>query len=42
VLMRALEGAESLFLVVPPSFTTNDDMEYYLQFTRPACRAIQS
>jgi uncharacterized protein YbjT (DUF2867 family) len=42
VLMRALEGAESLFLVVPPSFTTTDDMEYYLHFTRPACRAIKS
>ncbi|MDX6456637.1 MAG: hypothetical protein QOE55_334 [Acidobacteriaceae bacterium] len=42
VLMCALKGAESLFLVVPPSFTTNDAMEYYLQFTRPVCRAIQS
>src|SRR5579862_9831517 len=42
VLMRALEGAESLFLVVPPSLTTNDVSEYYLRFTRPACRAITS
>jgi len=42
VLMCALKGAESLFLVVPPSFTTNDAMDYYLQFTRPVCRAIQS
>jgi uncharacterized protein YbjT (DUF2867 family) len=42
VLSRAFEGAESLFWVVPPSFTTNDDTEYYFQFTRPACRAIQS
>ncbi len=42
VLMRALEGAESLFLVVPPSFTTNDVGEYYLRFTRPVCRAIES
>ncbi len=42
VLMRALEGAESLFLVVPPSFTPKDDVEYYLQFTRPACRALRS
>jgi uncharacterized protein YbjT (DUF2867 family) len=42
VLMRALEGAESLFLVVPPSFTTSDDQEYYLQFTRPVCRSIKS
>src|SRR5579862_3646281 len=42
ILMRALEGAESLFLVVPPSLTTNDVREYYLRFTRPACRAITS
>jgi len=42
VLMRALDGAESLFLVVPPSFTTDDDREYYLQFARPVCRAIKS
>ena len=42
VLMRALEGAESLFWVVPPSFTTGDDTEYQLQFTRPACRAVKS
>jgi uncharacterized protein YbjT (DUF2867 family) len=41
VLMRALEGAESLFLVVPPSFTTNNAREYYLQFARPAARAIE-
>ena len=41
VLVRALEGAESLFLVVPPSFTTNDTREYYLQFTRPVCRAME-
>jgi uncharacterized protein YbjT (DUF2867 family) len=41
VLMRALEGAESLFLLVPPSFTTNDVTDYYLRFTRPVCRAIE-
>ena len=41
VLMGALEGAESLFLVVPPSFTVHDVTEYYLQFTRPVCRAIE-
>jgi uncharacterized protein YbjT (DUF2867 family) len=41
VLSRALEGAESLFWVVPPSFATNNVKEYYLQFTRPACRAIR-
>ena len=42
VLMRALDGAESLFLLVPPSFTTNDDMAYHLQFAVPTCRAIRS
>ena len=42
VLTRAFEGAESVFLVVPPSFADNGDTEYYLRFTRPACRAIQS
>lgn len=41
VLSRAFEGAEGLFWVVPPSFTTNDGKEYYLQFTRPACQAIK-
>ncbi len=41
VLSRALEGAEALFLIVPPSFKTTDSREHYLQFTRPACRAIQ-
>jgi uncharacterized protein YbjT (DUF2867 family) len=41
VLLRALEGAESLFWVVPPSFTTNNAKEYYLHFTRPACRSIE-
>jgi len=42
VLMRALEGAESLFLVVPPSFTAKDATAYYLQFTRPVCRAVEA
>ena len=42
VLSRALEGAESLFWVVPPSFTASNATEYYLQFTRPACRAIKN
>jgi uncharacterized protein YbjT (DUF2867 family) len=42
VLSRAFEGAEGLFWVVPPSFTTNDVKEYYLQFTRPACHVIKS
>lgn len=42
VLQRALDGAESLFLVVPPSFATTDITEYYLRFARPACRAVQA
>jgi len=40
VWMRALEGAESVFLVVPPDFATNDINEHYLRFTRPACKAM--
>ncbi len=39
---RALEGAEALFLVVPPSFKANNDTEYYLRFTLPVCRAIMT
>ena len=42
VMQQALEGAESVFLVVPPSFTDNNDAEYYLRFTRPALTAIKS
>ena len=42
VVSRAFEGAESVFWVVPPSFTTNDVTEYYLRFTRPACSAMKS
>ena len=40
VLLRAFDGAESLFLVVPPSFTTDDEVAYYMRFTRPVCEAI--
>lgn len=42
VLSRAFAGAENLFWVVPPSSRTNNVREYYLAFTRPACRAIKS
>jgi uncharacterized protein YbjT (DUF2867 family) len=42
VLMRALDGAESVFLVVPPDFATNNINEHYLRFTRPACKAMTS
>ncbi len=41
VLFEAFEGADSLFWVVPPSFQANNDDEYYLKFTQPACRAIK-
>ncbi len=39
-LLGALENVESLFLVVPPSFTTKNVREYYLQFASPAARAV--
>ena len=42
VLLRALEGADSVFWLVPPSFQDKGDTEYYLRFTRPLCRALQS
>ncbi len=42
VMEQALEGAESVFLVVPPSFADNNDEAYYLRFTRPALKAIKS
>ncbi len=42
VVMQALEGAESLFLVVPPSFTAGNIRECYLRFARPVCRAVKS
>jgi uncharacterized protein YbjT (DUF2867 family) len=41
VLYEALDGAESFFLIVPPSFASTDYTEYCLQFTRPALRAMQ-
>ena len=42
VLLRALEGAESLFWLVPPDFSANEATDYYLRFARPAARAIKS
>ncbi len=42
VLEQALKGAESVFLVVPPSLADNNDEVYYLRFTRPALKAIKS
>jgi uncharacterized protein YbjT (DUF2867 family) len=41
VLMQALEGAESLFLVIPPSFKTTDCFEYTMSFTLPAIKAAK-
>ena len=41
VMEKAFAGAESAFLVVPPSFTDNNDTEYYLRFTLPALNAIR-
>ncbi len=42
VMEKAFRGAESVFLVVPPSFTDTNDAAYYLRFTRPALKAIKS
>lgn len=42
VMQRALDGAESLFHVVPPSFTTNDSDAYYLSMTQPAIDAAKA
>ena len=42
VLSQALEGAESLFWLVPPSYQDKGNVDYYLRFTRPLCRAVQS
>ncbi len=37
----AFEGAESAFLLVPPSPKDNNDADYYLRFTRPALAALK-
>lgn len=42
VLEQAFMGAESVFLLVPPSLTDNNDAAYHLRFTRPALKAIKS
>lgn len=42
VLLRALEGAESLFWLVPPDFSAKEATDYYLRFARPAAHAIQA
>ncbi len=40
VLDQALDGAEGLFWLVPPSMRAASAEEYYLSFTRPAVEAI--
>ena len=42
VMLAALEGAESLFLLAPPSFTTTDPLEQYMSFTRAAAKAMKA
>ncbi len=42
VMEQALKDVESVFLLVPPSFTDNNDAAYYLRFTRPALKASKS
>jgi uncharacterized protein YbjT (DUF2867 family) len=42
VLTGALEGAESLFLLVPPLFTVTDNNEYYLKFARATSAAVKA
>lgn len=41
VLDQALDGAEGLFWLIPPSTRASSAKEYYLSFTRPAVGAIR-
>jgi uncharacterized protein YbjT (DUF2867 family) len=41
VLDQALDGADGLFWLVPPSMRASSGEEYYLSFTRPAVEAIR-
>jgi uncharacterized protein YbjT (DUF2867 family) len=41
VLDQALDGAQGLFWLVPPSMRATSAEEYYLSFTRPAVEAIR-
>ena len=41
VLNKAFEGAEAVFLLLPPPFTADDIEEYGLSFARPAAEAIK-
>ena len=40
VLDQALDGAQGLFWLIPPSMRVSSAEEYYLSFTRPAAAAI--
>lgn len=40
VVDQALDGADSLFWLVPPNFAVGNATEYYLDFSRPVCAAI--
>ncbi|GIO64289.1 NmrA family NAD(P)-binding protein [Paenibacillus cineris] len=42
VVSKAFAGAESVLWLVPPNPQSGNSTEYYLNFTRPACQAIQS
>ncbi|MDH6213758.1 NAD(P)H-binding protein [Streptomyces pseudovenezuelae] len=42
VAMKAFEGADRVFWVVPPDHSTTDVEAYYLDSTRPACEAIEA
>ena len=42
VMEQAMKGAESAFLLVPPSFHDNNDVAYYLHLTLPALKAVKS
>ena len=41
VLDRALDGAQGLFWLIPPSMRASSANEYYLSFARPAAAAIR-
>jgi uncharacterized protein YbjT (DUF2867 family) len=41
VVTQAFEGAECVFWLVPPNLPVADATQYYIDFTRPACEAIQ-
>ena len=42
VVAKACDGAGTFFLLVPPSFTTKEGLAYYMSFTTPLIKAIQS